>query len=556
MLPDRAMGAMSAPAKLTWPTVALTCVACTGGLLFGYDTGVVSGAMLLLASKRSECSRYGGFGLSSFKQEVVVDATVGGAVLGAAIASWMADRMGRRFSLRIAAVGFTAASALMAMAQGFQVLVVGRVLAGLAIGLASHSVPLYLSECAHPALRGRIVGCFNLFVVFGQVLAGAVDGGFFYFQDGWRYMLGFAGVFSVAQLLGLACLPQSPRWLLQNGQDEEAGRVLFKLRGFDDDGAEIAEIKDAIQREAGATMSYVELISEPGIRRALVLGCGLQALQQFIGINTVMYYSATILREAGFGGNGSGGICCCDDDVTPIWLSVGVSSAQFFGILIGQFLADSTGRRPLVMTSCAGAAVSLGVLGLGFALPGNGATGRILAMAGLISYLVAFGWGMASVPWTINGEIYPLAARAKCIGLSTMTNWITNFAVAGTFLTLTQSPLRAGGTFWLFGAIAMCGLAWTGGYMPETKGKTLGEISAMFHNLAGRRDGRSYSMVADLPSALPSVVGSAAGTATAGTATLERESKGIGLPGRANGRFLRGDTADSRDSINRHLGWS
>mmetsp|Transcript_7685 Transcript_7685/g.18754 ORF Transcript_7685/g.18754 Transcript_7685/m.18754 type:complete len:606 (+) Transcript_7685:181-1998(+) len=475
----------AAAERLNATTLALVAIACTGGLLFGYDTGVVSGALILLASKPENCARYGGFGLSNFEQEVVVDATIGGAVVGAALAGWASDRYGRHPIISAAAFGFGVGSVIMAVAPDLDILVCGRVVVGLAIGLASHTVPVYLGECASPGTRGRVLGCFNGFVVLGQILAAVMDGAFFYLRDGWRYMLGFGAVFAVMQFVGMAMLlPESPRFLFKKGEEDLAAKVLTRLRGESNEDLirrDLEDIRVSLEEQA-SQLSLVQILQSPGIRHALTLGVGIMALQQFSGINTVMYYSATILKDAGFGSQGDS-LCCCAKDAIPIWLSLTTSVSQFSGILLGQYMADSLGRRPLLVSSAACASVALGVLGTGFIL-GGGALAKAMTMVGLVGYLIAFGWGLATLPWTLNGELYPMAARSVCVSIATMTNWISNFIVSGTFLTLVQSPIKTQGTFWILGGISLLGFVWLYYRMPETKGKTLGGITAMFENLA------------------------------------------------------------------------
>ncbi|GAB5369082.1 hypothetical protein AAMO2058_001374700 [Amorphochlora amoebiformis] len=481
--------------RLSLRSVALIVVSCTGGLLFGYDTGVISGAMILMRSERDNCPRYGGYGLSDFQVEVVVDSTIGGAILGAGIGGWAADLYGRHRVLTISAILFTLGSLMLGLAMNFITLIFGRIIVGIAIGFASHTVPVYLGECAQPQIRGKVLGCFNAFVVFGQILAGILDGAFFYVHNGWRLMLGFGAVFSTFQLIGLLFLPESPRYLFKNGNSERAARVLSTLRppGYDT-SAELSEWRANINDEE-SNLSFKEIFESHSIRASLALGCGVQCLQQFAGINTVMYYSASILQDAGFGGSDS--ICCCAKDAIPIWLSISTATAQFVGVLIGQYLSDSWGRRPLLLSSCLAAALFLGLLGTGFLLQDKESNGsQSLTLVALLGYLVAFGWGLATIPWTLNGEIYPMKARAKCATLASMCNWMSNFIVSGSFLTLTDTKLKTQGTFWLLGSIAIIGFFWLLVAMPETKGRTLNEIADIFQNLSGEPH-ESYTPLAN-----------------------------------------------------------
>lgn len=460
----------------------LTAFACIGGALFGYDTGVVSGAMLLIASKRAECPRYGGFGLSHMEQEIIVSSTVLAAILGSVLSGFFGDRFGRRPMILTGSVLFTAGSVLLAIAHTVEELVGGRVVVGLAIGFASHTTPMYLGEVAPPHVRGRIVAAFNIFIVAGQVLASVMDGVFFYLDDGWRYMLGCAAVLSVIQFFGFLFLPESPRWMYKTGKRDKAIHTLQKIRGSNHIEAELNEIEAALTIE-NETMSWFEILRSGSLRRQLGLGCGLMLLQQLVGINTVMYYSATILKDAGFGGS-KGKLCCCSSDAIPIWLSAGTAAAQMTGCIAGMYLVDKVGRRKPVLFSLVGVVVFLTILGFSFQIDLGSAT-NAMSMIGLVGYLLVFGVGMGPIPWILNSEIYPMKARSRCNSAAVGTNWTSNFIISVTFLSLTDW-IGTGPTFWLFAAIALLGAVWMYWALPETQNKSLQEIQDLFEHRPGR----------------------------------------------------------------------
>ncbi|KAG8439903.1 hypothetical protein GDO86_005896 [Hymenochirus boettgeri] len=324
-----------------------------GGFLFGYDTGVVSGAMLLLKKEMN---------LSALWQELLVSSTVGAAALSALAGGGLNGALGRRPCILLASFMFTIGAAILAAAGNKETLLGGRVVVGLGIGIASMTVPVYIAEAAPPHLRGRLVTINTLFITGGQFFAAVVDGAFSYLpRDGWRYMLGLSAVPAVLQFLGFLFLPESPRWLIQKGQTQRARRVLTQIRGNQTIDEEYDSIKNSIDEEekeggTGGPIIY-RMIIYPPTRRALLVGCGLQMFQQLAGINTVMYYSATILQMSGV-----------DDDRLAIWLAAVTAFTNFIFTLLGVWLVEKLGRRKLTLGSLTGTTVALLVLALGFLL--------------------------------------------------------------------------------------------------------------------------------------------------------------------------------------------
>ncbi|XP_073475786.1 proton myo-inositol cotransporter [Aquarana catesbeiana] len=323
-----------------------------GGFLFGYDTGVVSGAMLLLKKDMN---------LSALWQELLVSSTVGAAAVSALAGGVLNGVVGRRPCILLASLMFMAGAALLAAARDKETLLGGRVVVGLGIGIASMTVPVYIAEAAPSHLRGRLVTINTLFITGGQFFAAVVDGAFSYLpRDGWRYMLGLSAVPAVFQFIGFLFLPESPRWLIQKGQTQKARRVLSQIRGNQTIDEEYDSIKNSIDEEekggAGGPVIYRMLIYPP-TRRALFVGCGLQMFQQLAGINTVMYYSATILQMSGVA-----------NDRLAIWLASITAFTNFSFTLVGVWLVEKVGRRKLTLGSLTGTTMALIVLALGFLL--------------------------------------------------------------------------------------------------------------------------------------------------------------------------------------------
>ncbi|XP_049929785.1 proton myo-inositol cotransporter-like isoform X2 [Epinephelus moara] len=331
----------------------LTFFSALGGFLFGYDTGVVSGAMLLLKKEMN---------LSALWQELLVSSTVGAAALSAFSGGSLNGWLGRRICILLASFIFSVGGIILSVAPDKVVLLVGRITVGVGIGIASMTVPVYIAEVSPPHRRGQLVTINNLFITGGQFIASVIDGAFSYLRhNGWRYMLGLSVVPAVLQFVGFFFLPESPRWLLQKGRSQEARQVLTRIRGGRSVDEEFDTIRTTIEdeeKEAGAGgLVILRILSNGPTRRALIVGCGLQMFQQLSGINTVMYYSATIVQMAGV-----------RDDKQAIWLAAATSATNFVFTLVGFWLVERVGRRKLTLGSLLGTGLSLALLAVGFLL--------------------------------------------------------------------------------------------------------------------------------------------------------------------------------------------
>uniref|UniRef100_A0A3Q3NDQ3 Proton myo-inositol cotransporter n=1 Tax=Mastacembelus armatus TaxID=205130 RepID=A0A3Q3NDQ3_9TELE len=324
-----------------------------GGFLFGYDTGVVSGAMLVLKKEMH---------LNALWQELVVSSTVGAAALSSLSGGYLNGLLGRRICILVASLLFSTGGLILSFAPDKVVLLVGRIIVGLGIGIASMTVPVYIAEVSLPHLRGQLVTINALFITGGQFIASVVDGAFSYLShDSWRYMLGMSIIPAVVQFIGFLFLPESPRWLLQKGRSQEARQVLSRIRGHQGVDEEYDTIRTSIEEEekeaGGGGLIILRILKHAPTRRALIVGCGLQMFQQLSGINTVMYYSATILQMAGV-----------RDDKQAIWLAAATSATNFVFTLAGVWLVETVGRRKLILGSLLGTGLSLTLLAVGFLL--------------------------------------------------------------------------------------------------------------------------------------------------------------------------------------------
>ncbi|TRY58400.1 hypothetical protein DNTS_018485 [Danionella cerebrum] len=331
----------------------LAAFSALGGFLFGYDTGVVSGAMLLL--KRELL-------VSALWQELLVSGTVAAAAGSALLGGPLNGLLGRRVCILTASFTFAVGGIVLGAAPNKETLLVGRLVVGLGLGISSMTVPVYVAETSPPHLRGRLVTINTLFITAGQFTACLIDAAFSYIQhQSWRYMLGLSVVPALFQFFGFLFLPESPRWLIQKGLTQKARRVLSQIRGNQNIDEEYDTIKSSIEEEekdsGGEGPVIWRMLTYPPVRRALVVGCGLQMFQQLSGINTVMYYSATILQMSGV-----------QDDRLALWLVTVTAFTNFLFTLLGVWLVERVGRRKLTLGSSFGTMLCLCVLSLGFLL--------------------------------------------------------------------------------------------------------------------------------------------------------------------------------------------
>jgi len=430
-------------------TAAITAL---GGLLFGYDTGVVSGALLFLHTS---------FGnVSSFDKELVTGLLLVGAAVGAFGSGRLSDTLGRRPVILITAVVFVLGVLGAAFSPTLWFLIVMRFVIGLAVGSASMAVPLYISEVAPPRVRGALVSFNQLALTSGILIAFLVDYSLSSSGD-WRLMFGLAAIPAVLLFVGMVTQAESPVWLVTHGRIADARRVLTRVRSADHDVE--GELED-IGSLSNDKVSYRELF-EPGVRKLVVIGVLLAVFQQITGINTVIYYAPTLLHQAGFGNSAS------------LLANVGNGIVNVALTLLAIRLIDKVGRRVLLLSGTIGMAIALIVLASTFALGGNtlGHTASIVAVASLVVYTGSFAIGLGPVFWLLISEIYPARIRGKSMSIATMANWGANFVVAVSFLTLLGAISNAG-TFFLMGFLSLAAVAYFWKKVPETEGLTLEEI--------------------------------------------------------------------------------
>ncbi len=422
-----------------------------GGLLFGYDTGVISGALLFIGKDFE--------GMSSTEKEFLTSILLIGAMIGAIFAGKVADKIGRRPTVLATAAIFVVGVLLAAFSPSYPVLLVARVVIGLAVGSSSMVVPLYIGESAPPRIRGALVSFNQLALTSGILISYLVDYGLASSQN-WRLMFGLAAIPAVLMFVGMLFQHESPHWLIAQGREDEARAVLSRVRDDSDIDAEIAEVREL----SGRTSSVRDLLN-PKVRHALTIGIALAVFQQITGINTIIYYAPTLLSNAGFGHSAA---------LLANVVNGGVNVAM---TIVAIRLLDRVGRRPLLLTGTSGMAVGMAMLAFTFLIGGSNlhGAGAYIAIAGLLVYTGSFAIGLGPVFWLLISEIYPVKIRGQAMSVATIANWGANFVVTVSFLTL-LSALGDAGTFFLFGILTLVALVYFFKQVPETKNRTLPEI--------------------------------------------------------------------------------
>ncbi|XP_004488283.1 probable inositol transporter 2 [Cicer arietinum] len=352
-VPEADVSAFRECISLSWKNpyvLRLAFSAGIGGFLFGYDTGVISGALLYIRDDFEAVDR------QTWLQEAIVSTALAGAIIGASIGGWINDRFGRKKSILIADTLFLIGSVVMASAINPSILIVGRVFVGLGVGMASMASPLYISEASPTRVRGALVSLNGFLITGGQFLSYLINLAFTNLPGTWRWMLGVAALPALTQILLMLMLPESPRWLFRKGKEEEAKEILRKIYPPQEVEDEIIALKELVEIErkdnsSSDKVNILKLLKTKTVRRGLYAGMGLQIFQQFVGINTVMYYSPTIVQLAGFASNR-----------VALLLSLGIAGINAFGSILSIYFIDKTGRKKLLLFSLCGVVFSLVVL--------------------------------------------------------------------------------------------------------------------------------------------------------------------------------------------------
>ncbi|MGW6357821.1 sugar porter family MFS transporter [Streptomyces sp. NPDC055092] len=445
----------------------LTVIATLGGLLFGYDTGVISGALLYLRADLQ---------LSTLGEGVVVSALLFGAMLGALVGGRTGDALGRKGTIQLCGLLFLAGTLGSALAPSAAFLATARVVLGLAVGGASVTVPLYLAEMAPADRRGRMVTIDQLMISIGALLAFVVNSVIDQLIGGahvWRWMLGVAAVPAVVLLVGMLFLPDSPRWYALKGRFADTRRVLELSRSRDEAAAEYASIlrhaDDRARRDRSTALRT--LGRHPWMRRLLYIGIGLAVIQQATGVNTLVYYGTTILASTGLGTSAS------------IFATVGLGVGQVVGVIVGIILLGRFGRRSLLTIGLLGITASLALLAVCFLLPASTAVSYLI-LATMVVFSLCMGSFAGPLIWLVLSEIFPMAIRGFAMGIAVCALWVANTIISFVFPMLTEA-VGAASTFGVFVLVNALSTIFVVRYMPETKGRTLEQLEDGFRAAAG-----------------------------------------------------------------------
>ncbi|EGS2004019.1 MULTISPECIES: galactose/proton symporter [Enterobacter] len=427
-------------------------LAALAGLLFGLDIGVIAGALPFITDE---------FQISAHTQEWVVSSMMFGAAVGAVGSGWLSFKLGRKKSLMIGAILFVAGSLFSAAAPNVEVLLVSRVLLGLAVGVASYTAPLYLSEIAPEKIRGSMISMYQLMITIGILGAYLSDTAFSY-SGAWRWMLGVIIIPAVLLLIGVFFLPDSPRWFAAKRRFHDAERVLMRLRDTSAEAKnELEEIRESLKVKQSGWALFKE---NSNFRRAVFLGVLLQVMQQFTGMNVIMYYAPKIFELAGY-----------TNTTEQMWGTVIVGLTNVLATFIAIGLVDRWGRKPTLTLGFLVMAAGMGVLGTMMHVGIHSPTAQYFAVGMLLMFIVGFAMSAGPLIWVLCSEIQPLKGRDFGITCSTATNWVANMIVGATFLTMLNT-LGNANTFWVYAGLNIFFIVLTIWLVPETKHVSLEHI--------------------------------------------------------------------------------
>lgn len=428
-------------------------IAALGGLLFGYDTGVISGAILFIT---------GTFKLSTQLQEFTISVVLLGCIAGAACAGWLADRIGRRTTLLFAGLLFLVGALGSAFSSIESALLAARFVVGIGIGFSSVVAPLYISEAAPAPIRGALVSLYQFAITIGILAAYLIDYGLAA-GSSWRWMLGLGVVPAIVLIVGMAYMPESPRFLFKIGREDAAKDVLGRIHA--DERAEAEELQ-SIRDSLRAQRVGFSAFASPALRAALLIGIALAVLQQVTGINTVIYYGPRIFQMAGIG-----------SAAHSILAEAIVGTVNCLMTLVAIFYVDRVGRRPLLYAGLWGMLVALVVLAGAFMQPHLSGSLGAIALGSMMLYVGSFAYSLGPIVWLLISEIYPLPVRGLGMSIATLANWIGNFLVSQFFLTMI-GVLGRPATFGIYAALCVVTVLFIRAAVPETKQELLERISA------------------------------------------------------------------------------
>ncbi|UBM57225.1 sugar porter family MFS transporter [Marinilongibacter aquaticus] len=438
----------------------IAAVAATGGLLFGFDTGVINVA---LPSLREQ------FALSPTQESTVVSAVLFGALFGPVLSGILTDLLGRKKINLLASIIFVVGSILAALASSVAMLIVGRLFLGLAIGIVSATIPLYLAELSPKEKRGQLVTFFQLAITLGILLSYVVGYWFQHTEAAWRAMFWAGFIPAMMLFIGMLLVPESPRWLLFKGREEEAIAALNKLRDEDVVAQELQEIRLTLQKEAKNKSSWKDLFSKK-LRTPLLIVCLIFGIQQFSGINAIIYFSTDIFKDM-------------FNDTQATLATVGVGIVNTLATIFGMRFLDKWGRKPMLYTGLLGTAICLATVGLAFYFKSSLPDGLRQAMliGGIYVYIIFFAISLGPLGWLLTSEIFPLKIRGFASSFGSLNHWFFDMLVAFSFPLMRATSLgENGGIFGIYMLVVLLGLLFAKYMVFETKGLSLEDIEKRY----------------------------------------------------------------------------
>jgi SP family xylose:H+ symportor-like MFS transporter len=447
--------------------VMLVCmVAALGGLLFGYDTGVINGAIGPLKAHFALDANWAGW---------ATGCALVGCAIGAGIAGVLSDWLGRKKVLILSAILFFISAVGTALPKNITVFIIYRIIGGLGVGAASMSSPMYIAEISPAKIRGRMVSVNQFAIVSGFLVVYfvnyfiAIQGDQMWNQEfGWRWMFGSEVLPALLLLVLLFFVPESPRWLTKQNRSNEALEILVRVNGAEYAKTELLEIKDALAHESGS----LKQLFQPGMKIVLVIGIVLAVLQQVTGINVFLYFGTEIFKKMG------------SDTNAALLQTVMVGTVNLAFTIIAIWLVDRLGRKPLMM---------IGSVGMGLSLLGMGRMAYVQktdlwVLLFILSYIACFALSVGPVTWVILSEIFPTRIRGRAMAIATVCLWVANYVVSQTFPMMEENnwlleKFHHAFPFWLYGIFCVVLVAFVWRFVPETKGKTLEEIEKHWMNL-------------------------------------------------------------------------
>jgi sugar porter (SP) family MFS transporter len=430
----------------------IAVLAALGGFLFGYDTGIIGQALPFIQKE---------FKPSTLASSWIVAAILIGAIIGAAASGYLSEKISRKWTKCLSGIVYMIGALASAFAQDVTWLIAARFVLGLSVGTASFVAPEYIAEQTPPKIRGGTVTFNQMMVTLGILLAYIAGFGLSHVVDNWRWMLGIAVVPGAALAISMAFVPHSPRWLVKKGRVDEARKVLERTRAEDHDiDQELEDIQDVTEKESGWR---IRDLFGSRVRPLMIIGIALAVFQQFVGVNTVIYFATTILKYTGQSTNSS------------VLLAVFVGVTNFVVTIAAVLLLDWVGRRALLINGTIILTIALFLLGSFFYFPALSQGAPWVGLVALIVFIIGFAIGLGPVFWLMISEIYPLQFRSQAMAVATICNWAANFIVSYFFLQETEAIGKAP-TFWIYGVIGIVAITFFWFKVPETKHRPLEEI--------------------------------------------------------------------------------